>query len=188
MQGGYIRQAWLVILLSLLFGGMLAGIEVRLSGRIAANKKAATLGQIPALVPGALAGEEVVIAGESLYRAVGEEGAVGWVVPGRGQGFADEIEILIGLDEAADTITGLYVLEQKETPGLGNKIEDAAWRGHFVGRSTEEVLVVERPGAHGDGIDAITGATISSESVCQIANETLARLRPVLRGKIADGR
>ncbi|NKB72457.1 MAG: FMN-binding protein [Candidatus Latescibacteria bacterium] len=188
MRGGYIGQAWLVILLSLCFGGLLAGIEIQLGERIAENKRAATRAQIPALVPGAVRGEEVVVDGSSLYRAVGVEGPVGWVLPGRGAGFADQIEILIGLDAGAQTITGLYVLEQKETPGLGNKIEDGAWRQLFVGRAAGAPLTVVRPGTQGDGIDAITGATISSESVCQIANETLARLRPQLAGRMDHGR
>ncbi|KKL16433.1 hypothetical protein LCGC14_2495630, partial [marine sediment metagenome] len=43
----------------------------------------------------------------------------------------------------ATKITGLYVLSQKETPGLGNKIENPEWRGQFVGKDAA-VLTAEQ--------------------------------------------
>ena len=43
-------QAWLVILLALLYGGALAGVQTRLSPKIAENKKNETYSVIPALV------------------------------------------------------------------------------------------------------------------------------------------
>ena len=180
-KGNYIVQAWLVILLALCFGGGLAGLDARLSGMIAANKLAETLGQVPALVPGAEKGEEQIVSGQIVYRAVGAGGHAGWVIPASGQGFADRIELLLGVDPRVQTVTGIYILDQKETPGLGNKIVETAWRGQFVGKSaTEKVAAVTGGGASGPQIDAITGATISSESVCNIVNATLAQMRPVL--------
>ena len=182
-KGNYITQAWLVILLALCFGGGLAGLDARLSGRIAANKLEETLGQVPALVPGAERGEEQIVAGQIVYRAVAGGQQVGWVIPASGQGFADRIELLLGVDAAVSRVTGLYILDQKETPGLGNKIVEADWRQQFVGKSAlEPVAAVTGGGASGSHIDAVTGATISSESVCNIINATLAQMRPVLAG------
>jgi len=180
MRENYIVQAWLVIVLGLCFGGALAGIQVKLSDRIAANKLAETLSQIPRLVPGAQEAESKVdtIAGQRAYRALGGGRQIGWVIPCRGQGFADRIELLVGVDTPLERITGLYVLEQKETPGLGNKIVEAEWRQQFAGKSAVKKLVVTKGGAGVDNeIDAVTGATISSESVCQIVNQSLNRMR-----------
>ena len=181
MKNSYIGQAWLVILLSLVFGGGLAGLQVKLQDRIAANKLAETLGQIPRLVPGAVQGREVTLAGRTVYRALDDKGAVGWVIPTSGQGFADRIELLLGVDAGATKITGVYVLDQKETPGLGNKIIEDEWRAQFAGKSALNPLAAITSGkAAGSQIDALTGATISSESVCRIVNTTLQRLRPEL--------
>jgi len=181
VKNSYIGQAWLVILLSLVFGGGLAGLQVKLQGRIAANKLAETLGQIPQLVPGSVQGQKVTLAGRTVYRALDDQGAVGWVIPTSGQGFADRIEILLGVDAGATTITGVYVLDQKETPGLGNKIIEDEWRAQFAGKSALNPLAAITSGrAAGNQIDALTGATISSESVCLIVNTTLQRLRPEL--------
>ena len=52
----------------------------------------------------------------------------------KGQGYADTIERLLGLSTDFRSITGLFVLDQKETPGLGNKIITDAWRSQFVRR------------------------------------------------------
>lgn len=181
-KDGYIRQAWLVLVLAACFGAALAGVHVGLADRIEANKLGDTLEQVPALVSGAVEGRAETVGGRTVYRAVDRPGrCVGWVVPAGGQGFADRIELLIGLDAKAQTITGLYVLEQKETPGLGNRIEDAAWRRQFASKSTARVLAVTKAQTPGENeIQAVTGATVSSQSVTDIVNDAVARFRAEL--------
>jgi electron transport complex protein RnfG len=182
MKNSFIGQGWLVLALALGFGGALAGVEAALSGRIAQNKLNETLSQIPALVPGAKTGQQTAIEGKTVFRAVDGAGKlVGWVVPARGQGFADRIELLIGLDTKAETIKGLYVLAQKETPGLGNKITEDDWRGQFADKPTAKPLAVTKAQPQAGEIRAITGATISSESVCTIVNDTIAAWGEKLR-------
>lgn len=180
---GYIRQAWLVLALAACFGGALAGVQASLSGRIAENRLSDTMSQVPALVSGAVRGEPDKSFGElTVYRALDASGRqVGWVLSARGQGFADVVQLLIGLDAEARTVTGLYVLDQKETPGLGARIAETAWRGQFVGQSTAKPLEVVKsaPAAKGR-IQAVTGATISSESVTGIVNAAVAHFRQVL--------
>lgn len=178
MKSNYIAQAWLVLVLALGFGGSLAGVQTALSPRIEANKLAETLSQVPKLVAGAAGGERETVAGQLVYRAQDDQGAtVGWVVPASGQGFADRIEILLGLNADASIITGVYVLEQRETPGLGNKIIEDDWRGQYTGKSTTTPLRVVKTGARAEHeIDAVTGATISSDAVTDIVNRTLEKL------------
>ena len=64
-QGGYLRQAWLVIVLALVYGAALAGVQTTLGPRIAENKRNETYGVIPTLVPGADAAktEEMFVTG-----------------------------------------------------------------------------------------------------------------------------
>ena len=104
--GNYIAQAWLVILLALVYGGALAGVHVGVSGRILENKRNETYDQIPQLVPGAVEDQtrEHVVEGINgrtsvVYEARDEDGArIGWILLGRGQGFADRIDLLVGLN------------------------------------------------------------------------------------------
>ncbi len=182
MKNSYIGQAWLVILLSLCFGGALAGVQSALSGRIAANKLDETLRQVPQLVPGAARGQAEDLGGQPVYRALDAAGAtVGWVAPATGQGFADVIGVLVGVNADVSQITGVYVLEQKETPGLGNFITGADWLAQFKEKvATQPLAVVKLAPRNPNEIQAITGATISSDATVSIVNKTVAALRAAL--------
>lgn len=178
-----IAQAWLVILLALAYGGGLAGVHMWLGEKITENRRNETFSVIPDIVPGADRGmtEEMFVNLESgkevrLYRARATDGStVGWVLPSYGQGFADRIELLVGVNEDVSQITGMYVLNQKETPGLGDYITGEEWRSLFEGRPADQPLeAVKREAAAENEIKALTGATISSESVCNIVNKAVA--------------
>lgn len=190
-KGNFIAQGWLVILLALLYGGALAGVQIGLGPRIQENKRNESYEQIPHLVEGAVKErtEEITVVDKAgkptrVYRAINGQGTLcGWVLPAAGQGFADRIELLVGLDAPMTVITGLFVLDQKETPGLGDYITGVDFRDLFRGKSTAKPLVVVVGDAEaGDQIKALTGATISSQSVADIVNEAIRNLKePVLQ-------
>ncbi|MBN2474435.1 MAG: FMN-binding protein [Pirellulales bacterium] len=190
-KGGYVSQAWLVIVLALLYGGALAGVQTTLGPRIAENKKSETYDVIPHLVEGAARAKttERTVTGavdgkpHPVYRAVTGDGTLcGWALPATGLGFADRIDLLIGLCADASTITGIYVLEQKETPGLGNLIGTDEFRGQFAGKRADEPIQVVTAGpVAGNEIRALTGATISCDSVADIVNATVENLREPIR-------
>jgi electron transport complex protein RnfG len=207
LTGGFknsnFAQAWLILVLALIFGAALAAVQVNLSQTIKNNKLKETFERIPELVWGAAEAGNIqnqnpaveiapgTVAVEKdgrtsyyqIYRVSLADRLSGWVVKAGGQGYADKIEILIGLDPAAKTITGLFILEQKETPGLGNKISHPRWRNQFIGKNTTEPLaVVKGKSPTSNSIDAVTGATISSRSVTGIVNRAIddikGRLNP----------
>jgi len=189
----YLAQAWLVIVLALLYGGALATVQTALSGRIAENKRNETYNVIPDLVPGAdkaRTAEVVVVGGNGkevrVYRAFSPDGTpCGWVLPSSGQGFADRIELLVGLDAPCSVITGVYILDQKETPGLGDYITGEDFRDRFRAKPTAEPLVVVKTDPRTETeIRVLTGATISSESVSGIVNAAVRNLKGPLLGLI----
>lgn len=187
MAKGYITTAWLVLALALIFGASLAGMELMVAERIAHNKLEETLSQIPALVPGAEQGEPYDMGGRTVYRALGGGSTLGWVVPARATGFADQVEVLVGVDAEVKTITGIYVLSQKETPGLGAKITGEEFRRQFKGKDALSPLQVVKgaaePGPH--QIKAVTGATISSTTVADLVNRTVDEVRQPLKAAAA---
>ena len=211
MKVKYISQAWLVILLSLSFGGALAGVDVWLAPLIEANMLAATIDKISTLVPGANNTVSArydpvpVTVGEGKFKttykafwATDDKGKpLGWVIKTSGAGFADKIELLIGVDSQVGTITGLRVLSQKETPGLGNKIEEvgSADKPAFLMQFEKGIKADKPVGAIKDTpvpgsnkIKAVTGATISSAAICTIVNEALTpQLRSALVKALKDG-
>lgn len=187
--GNALAQGWLVLLLAVLYGGGLAGVQYGLAGTIANNQRQETLRQIPELIPAAddrhTRTRLLRLADGStapIYQAFDAQGQhCGWVVPAAGQGFADRIDILIGLDASLDTVTGLWVLAQKETPGLGDYIAGSDFRDRFQDKATDQQLqVVKRPPQQAHEIQAVTGATVSSLAVAEIVNRALAEKCPLI--------
>jgi len=193
MKNNYLRQAWLVIVLALCFGAVLAGVQISLQPRIDQNKLNETYEQIPELVrirddahrtcrfPDKNRTRELLTDdGKIAYKAFSADGEhLGWVIKAAGQGFADRIELLIGLDAEAEIITGLYVLDQKETPALGSRITSPEWCSQFAGLTAAKPVLLTKAGpeAGRNDIKAITGATVSSRSVCEIVNAAVAEFR-----------
>ncbi len=181
MKLEYLKTAWLVLAMALVFGSLLAGIQITLKPVIEANKIEETFSQVPVLVPGADPAKtvEVAFAGMKPLKASNSAGEIiGWVTKTSGQGYAGKIELLIGLDKTADTITGLYILGQTETPGLGDFITGEQWRSQFAGQSTNRLLIVVKTTPVSDGeIEAITGATVSSDAVINIVNKAVAQFK-----------
>jgi electron transport complex protein RnfG len=195
LKNANLVQAWLVLLLALFFGSALAAVQVQLSGKIAENKRNETLARVPGLIwgnadspadpdtiqitPGTVkvekAGKPTLL---NIYRVAQKDQVAGWVIKAGGQGYADKLELLIGVDADLKRISGIFVLEQKETPGLGNKIIFPEWRDQFIGKKTDSPLEVIKSGKKTPHtIDAITGATISSRAVTTIVNTTIDSLK-----------
>lgn len=94
-------------------------------------------------------------------------------------GFQDIITLIFGYDPSTGDLTGMKVLDAKETPGLGDKItKDSAFVGGFSGVGTPLIGVKKGQGT-GDHADVamITGATISSRAVIGIINHRLEALK-----------
>ncbi len=200
LRNSNLAQAWLVLVLATFFGTALAGIQVKLSPVIEANKIRETMEKIPNLVldasqASAIKTQDLIIQSRVIevekngitkfypvYDVQLKDGTLaGHVAKAKGQGYADKIEVLLGLDAKGSTITGLFILDQKETPGLGNRILEKPWRDQFVDKSSDAALVVVKSGTGQDNeIDGISGATISSRSVTNIVNTTIADIKPQL--------
>ena len=180
---GLFAQAWLVLLLAMCFGGSLAAVETLLKPIIEENKRAEIFDQIPKLVKGA----DSKTSSEhrpGVYTANDSEGKqVGWVLRASGQGFADRIECLIAVEQDLSAILGIYVLAQKETPGLGDYITDRErFRKWFEGQPTSTALTVSKrvPTPGQSQILSLTGATISSQAVADIVNKRVSAFKTEL--------
>jgi len=146
------------------------------------------------LVDGALSASLPASAKEADYRRVyagyDEAGQLAGLALSRGEsGFQDIVQVIFGFDPASGRLSGMKVLESKETPGLGDKIfKDQAWVDQFFAGPQVPLLPV-KPGA-GRGlpgeIDTITGATISSRTVIQIVNNAVEEWMPVLQRGIPE--
>ena len=124
----------------------------------------------------------------------------GFAIPARGMGYQDTIRLLYGYDPDRQTVMGIRILESRETPGLGDRIEtDAAFLANFEqldvrvkDQNGEEVLehsiefVAAGEKTKPWQVDGITGATISSEAVANILEASTQTLIPRLRRCLGD--
>jgi electron transport complex protein RnfG len=119
---------------------------------------------------------------------------VGYAVEAAGQGYADIIRILYGYDPKEQIVIGFQVLESKETPGLGDKIEkEQRFLDNFkaldVGLTPEgqlknKVITVKQGEKQNPWeIDGITGATISSRAIGNIIGASTSEVVPMLHGQ-----
>lgn len=110
----------------------------------------------------------------------GSGSRIGVAVEAGAPGFADEIRLMVGFNPATSALTGYAVLSQKETPGLGDKIEkDTAFLGRFHGK-VAPLSGTKNSSTDPSQVQTITGATISSRAVIRIINEAVARWQPRL--------
>lgn len=99
--------------------------------------------------------------------------AEGTVVEVSISGSQSMLALAIGVDNDG-AITGVSVIDHGETPGLGAKSTEAAWRAQFAGQTSG--LALDKKGGE---IAPLTGATITSQAIvdaCQIAIDTAANV------------
>jgi electron transport complex protein RnfG len=122
--------------------------------------------------PHELPGSEAAI----IYRvyAKGSPVAALFVVSAR-DGYAGPIKILIGIDMQG-IVTGVQVLEHRETPGLGDRVESTKsdWVEQFAGRSLLDPEPVGwRIKSEGGQFDQLTGASVTPRAIIKAIKETL---------------
>jgi electron transport complex protein RnfG len=107
---------------------------------------------------------------------------VGFALGGTENGFQDPVTVMFGYDAGARKVIAMKVIANKETPGLGNKIEtDSGFVNGFANASAPLSGVKKDRGKSGPtDVVMITGATISSRTVIRIINNAIARWQPLM--------
>ena len=147
---------------------VLAGVNMITKDKIAEIQVQKTEKAIQEVLPDVHGVQQVSLDGDTgivqaVYAAEGSYAVQ--VAPG---GFDGEITMMVGISEGK--VTGISVISHTETPGLGavaaaQNAKGEAFRGQFVGQ--EGMLAV------GDQIDAMSGATITSNAVVTGVNAAL---------------
>ncbi len=114
---------------------------------------------------------------DRVFLGYGADGKpVGFAIVHEKVGFQDKIQLIFGYDPRSESVLHMHVLDSRETPGLGDKIEKVdAFVSQFRGRKTPLVAVKSGKSSAPDEVDTITGATISSKVVVDVINAALAK-------------
>ena len=101
-----------------------------------------------------------------IYEAKDASGnTVGYALKVLPSGYGGTIELMVGIDSAKGQVSGINVVSNSETAGLGAKSTDPEFSDQYKGKPLEELSVLKN-GTPGDTeIKAISGATITSTAV-----------------------
>lgn len=132
------------------------------------------------------------------YRVAKKGGQViGYVAIGHASGYSSVLQVMAGVNKDFD-IQGIKVIYQKETPGLGDKVEEIlskkTWGTIIAGTSPDEAglrpwfqvqfdgkQVPVKVNKDGGKIESITGATISSRAVCNAVNQAVEKVKKAIQ-------
>lgn len=82
-----------------------------------------------------------------------------------GKGYGGPVGVIVGFNTANDSLAGVGMTVLRETPGLGMRVREPAFAEQF--RNAEFPIALS---SQGGSIDAVSGATISSNGVIEAVN------------------
>ena len=164
-----IRLTVTLLLICAVVAAVLAGVNMITKDKIAAIQVQKTENAIKEVLPDAGDLQKLEQIGDTgIISEVYTDGK-NFAVKVLPSGFDGTITMMVGI--ADGKVTGISVISHTETPGLGavaaaQNAKGEAFRGQFVGQSGELAI--------GDQIDAMSGATITSNAVVTGVNAALA--------------
>lgn len=174
MKKGYIYTIIFMAVVSIVFTGLLAGVNAAYKKRIEKNQDTAVKSSILA---------SVGISTENADKEFGDKAAekeldgivyylietgtgTAYSIPFEGPGLWGTIKGYIGVSADFTQIKGLAFTEQNETPGLGGRIDEDWYKEQFMDTPLSSSISYGTE----SGLDAITGATSTSNAVLKILN------------------
>lgn len=135
-----------------------------------------------ALASGGITGTDI----NNVFEAKGTDGSVlGYVlVITNHEGYGGDIQFTMGIANDGTT-NGISILSIAETPGLGMEAEGVL-KPQYAGKNVVQFTVTKTGAASDEQIDAISGATITSNAVTNGVNAGLYYFQNILGGGTAN--
>ena len=166
-----VRYGATLAVICIIAAGLLAGVNALTNSKIISQAQAEEEASLKEVMPQAVHFEAVKSGTEILYyKAHDKDGKlVGAAFKAAGKGYSSTIETMVGM-LADGTISSIKVLSQNETPGLGVKVTQPDFTDKFSGKTTDDL----------SGVQAITGATISSRAVINSVQKKAQEIKELL--------
>lgn len=114
----------------------------------------------------------------------GEE--VGYVITVTShEGYGGDIQISVGI-EADGTVKGIEMLSISETAGLGMKATESEFKDQFKDKNVEKFSYTKSGEEGDDKIDALSGATITTNAVTNAVDSALVYFQNELGGSVNE--
>lgn len=148
-----------------------------------------------------------VAAEDKVYKGLArDQSLVGYAALGEAQGYSSRLKVMVGLTPSLEKVTGIRILFQQETPGLGTKVIEVAttktlwnmffgpkeavseeaslspwFQEQFKGRGLNQLVVVREKDP--EKITAITGATITTKAVVSAVENAVSKIKKAVPGR-----
>ena len=111
---------------------------------------------------------------DAAQEALAEDGTLlGYLITASSNdGYNGLVQISAGIT-AEGTLTGIGFLSISETPGLGMKASEPEFKGQFTGKAAQTLEVTKTAPSADNQIQAISGATYTSNAVTGAANAAI---------------
>jgi electron transport complex protein RnfG len=174
-----LRMLSTLTLIGIISGGLLSRVSDWTAPGIEQHMQEAVRQAIATVQPGGVRSEKVPSGSLDLYKVYDKDGkSLGYAMTIVGNGFSDKITLMVGVSEDLQSITGIEVLKQTDTPGLGARIVEPEFKAKFKGVRTDPKVGCTKSGNPAPNeIQAITAATITSKAVVEIVNAHMDMLR-----------
>ena len=103
----------------------------------------------------------------AVYESTNNKGYAVMVSP---NGYGGAISMAVGVSPKGE-VTGIDIISQSETAGLGAKCTEAEFKDQFIGKAAG--VTVTKSGANENQVDAISSATITSKAVTAGVNAAI---------------
>lgn len=166
-----------LFVICLVVSALLAGTNALTKEPIAQNELKKSQEAMHSVCPDAVSFEGEKGIEIEVYKALNESGEViGCAIPVTSKGYGGDVSVMVGISSVdGGMVTGVEILSHSETPGLGANATSEDFRNQFKDNPSLHGFSVVKDGTGGSEgkIDAITGATITSNAVTNAVNEAL---------------
>jgi electron transport complex protein RnfG len=169
-----LKPVVVLLVVCLVAGGALALTHFFLEERITEVEQAEINRALSEIFPSATSFDKE----DGYYEALEDESVIGYAAIAEGPGYGAtlggcDIKLVFGIEPDNKTIVGVRIIIHSETPGLGARITENWFLEQFKGKSLGNLTLKKDNVGE---IDAITGATISSETVVKIVRKELEEI------------
>ena len=191
-KGGFMKDALILFAITLVAGACLGGVYEVTKEPIAIAEQAAKEAAFRTVLPdaasfevdendesGIRASANADIAGMGFGNVTVDESAIaldasgspiGYVVTTTSKdGYGGAIKVSVGI-LADGTVNGIEFLTLAETAGLGMNAQKPEWKAQYAGKNVDAFAVTKNGASADNEINAISGATITSNAVTGAVN------------------
>jgi len=106
------------------------------------------------------------------FEALEDDVVIGYVFKTLPKGYGGSLEVIVGITNSG-TISGVRIGSHTETPGLGAKATDEAFYSQYENMNANQKIGVSKTQSSDSEIQAISGATITSDAVTKGVNSAI---------------